>query len=150
MKLVVLVASGIGAASVLLGRGVASADDAVVGQTLKDAKAALSQQGLGVVVATTIGDRKDWDNCIVTSASKSTFKDSTGTSTGANMLVNLNCYAKYATGLWPGFSAASPEGQAIYEKDLAIKKQREAEQAAAAQQAEQDELAASNAGQGGE
>jgi hypothetical protein len=41
----------------LLGAGVASADDAVVGQTFADAKAALSQQGMSAQVATTVGDR---------------------------------------------------------------------------------------------
>ena len=42
------------------------------------------------------------------------------------MNVNLNCYAKYSTGQWPGFSLQSPEGQKIYQADLAAKKQREA------------------------
>jgi len=120
----------------LLGAGAAAADSDVVGQTLKDAKAALSQQGVSVTVASTVGDRKDWDNCIVTSASKATFKDSSGNLTGNKVLVNLNCYAKYATGVWPGFSMASPEGQKIYQSDLAAKQKREAEQAAAQQAAE--------------
>jgi len=133
----------------LLGAGAAAADSDVVGQTLKDAKAALSQQGVSVTVATTVGDRKDWDNCIVTSASKASFNDSSGNSTGNNMLVNLNCYAKYATGVWPGFSISSPEGQEIYQKDLAAKKQREAEAAAAKAQAEQDALAGTDAQQAG-
>ena len=65
------------------------------------------------------------------------------------MLVNLNCYAKYATGVWPGFSISSPEGQEIYQKDLAAKKQREAEAAAAKAQAEQDALAGTDAQQAG-
>lgn len=146
---------GVGAVSAgavalsMLGAGTAAADG-IIGQTFKDAKSALSQQGMGVIVATTVGDRKDWDNCIVTSASKASFRDSSGDSTGNNMLVNLNCYAKYATGVWPGFSIASPEGQEIYQKDLAAKKQREAEAAAAKAQAEQDALAEVDAQQAGE
>jgi len=151
-KLLVLGVGAVSAGAValsLFGAGIASADDQVVGQTFKDAKAALAQQGMGVTVATTVGDRKDWYNCIVTSASKASFNDSSGNSTGNNMLVNLNCYAKYATGVWPGFSISSPEGQEIYQKDLAAKKQREAEAAAAKAQAEQDALAGTDAQQAG-
>ena len=66
------------------------------------------------------------------------------------MLVNLNCYAKYSTGNWPGFWLQSLEGRKMYEADLAAKQQREAEAAAAQQQAEQDELAAVDAPQAGE
>ena len=62
-----------------------------MGHTFSDAKSTLSQQGLGAVVATTVGDRQDWDNCIVTSATRATSKDSSGSATGNNMLVNLNC-----------------------------------------------------------
>lgn len=143
-------AIGSAAVALTLGSGLALADDAVVGQTYADAKAALSQQGLTPVVATTVGDRRDLDACIVTSATKAPAIDGYGGATGGKMNVNLNCYAKYATKVWPGFSMASPEGQKIYQADLAAKKQREAAAAAAQAQAEQDELAATDAQQGGE
>ena len=112
-KLLVLGAGACGAAAIaltLVGAGVATADDQVVGQTYKDAKAAIGQMGLTPVVATTVGDRKDWDDCIVTSANKAPFLDESGNKTGNQMLVNLNCYAKYSTGNWPGFSVAEPGG----------------------------------------
>jgi hypothetical protein len=152
-KLLVLGAGACGAAAVALtlaGGGVANADDQVVGQYYKDAKAALAQKGMTPVVATTVGDRKDWDNCIVTSATRATFKDSSGNSTGNNMLVNLNCYAKYGTYLWPGYSLQSPQGRKMWEADMAAKEQKEAAAAAAAEQAEQDQLAAVDAPQAGE
>jgi hypothetical protein len=152
-KLLVLGAGACGAAAValtLVGAGVANADDAVVGQTFKDAKAAISQMGMTAVVATTVGDRKDWDACIVTSANKASRTDSSGKKAGDQMLVNLNCYAKYSTALWPGFSLQSPEGRKMYEADLAAKNQKEAEAAAAQQQQEQDQLAAVDAQQAGE
>jgi hypothetical protein len=152
-KLLVLGAGACGAAAValtLVGGGVANADDQVVGQTYKDAKAAIGQMGMTAVVATTVGDRKDWDQCIVTSANKAPFLDGSGNKAGNQMLVNLNCYAKYGTALWPGFSLQSPEGRKMYEADLAAKNQREAEAAAAAQQQEQDQLAAVDAQQAGE
>ena len=151
-KILVVSVGALGSAAVALalGGGIASADDGVVGQTYKDAKAALSQRGLTPVVASTVGDRKDWDNCIVTSATPAAGLDGYGNQSRGKMNVNLNCYAKYSTGLWPGFSIQSPEGQKIYQADLAAKKQREAQEAAAAQQAQDDELAAADAQQAGE
>lgn len=150
-----ILVAGIGAfgaavAALALGGGVASADDGVVGQTYADAKAALSQQGVSAEVATTVGDRKDWDSCIVTSATRAPGLDGFGNQSGGKMNVNLNCYAKYSTKLWPGFSLQSPEGQKIYQADLAAKKQQEAQQAAAAQQAQDAELAGIDAQQAGE
>jgi hypothetical protein len=66
------------------------------------------------------------------------------------MLVNLNCYAKYGTALWPGYSLQSPQGRKMWEADMAAKEQKEAAAAAAAEQAEQDQLAAVDAQQAGE
>ncbi len=110
-------ALGTAAVAFTLGGGIASADDGVVGQTYADAKAALSQQGMSPVVASTVGDRKDWDNCIVTSATPpASGIDGFGNQASRKMNVNLNCYAKYSTGQWPGFSLQSPEGgQKIYQ-----------------------------------
>jgi hypothetical protein len=152
-KLLALGAGACGAAAVALtmvGGGVANADDGIVGQYYKDAKAKINQMGFTPEVATTVGDRKDWDNCIVQSANKASFLDGSGKSTGNRMLVNLNCYSKYGTYLWPGYSLASPEGRKMWEADMAAKKQKEAEAAAAAQQQEQDQLAAVDAQQAGE
>jgi hypothetical protein len=152
-KLLALGAGACGAAAVALtmvGGGVANADDGIVGQYYKDAKAKISQMGFTPEVATTVGDRKDWDNCIVQSANRASFLDGSGNKTGNRMLVNLNCYSKYGTYLWPGYSLASPEGRKMWEADMAAKKQKEAEAAAAAQQQEQDELAAVDAQQAGE
>jgi hypothetical protein len=155
-KLLVLGAGACGAAAVALtmvGGGVANADDGIVGQYYKDAKGKISQMGMTPVVATTVGDRKDWDNCVVTSATKSSFVDGSGNKSGNTMLVNLNCYAKYGTYLWPGYSLASPEGRAMWEADMAAKKKKEADAAAAAaavQQQEGDQLAAVDAQQAGE
>jgi hypothetical protein len=152
-KLLVLGAGACGAAAVALtivGGGVANADDGIVGQYYKDAKAKIGQMGMTPEVATTVGDRKDWDNCIVQSANRAPFLDGSGNKSGNRMLVNLNCYSKYGTYLWPGYSLASPEGRKMWEADMAAKKQKEAEAAAAAQQQEQDELAAVDAQQAGE
>ena len=137
----------------MVGGGVANADDGIVGQYYKDAKAKINQMGFTPEVATTVGDRKDWDNCMVTSATRASFLDGSGNKTGNRMLVNLNCYSKYGTYLWPGYSLASPEGRKMWEADMAAKKQKEAEAAAAdadAKKQEQDELAAVDAQQAGE
>jgi len=152
-KLLVLGAGACGAAAIALtmaAGGVANADDGIVGQYYKDAKAKIGQMGMTPVVATTVGDRKDWDNCIVQSANRASFLDGSGKKSGNTMLVNLNCYSKYGTYLWPGYSLASPEGRKMWEADMAAKKQKEAEAAAAAQQQEQDQLAAVDAEQAGE
>jgi hypothetical protein len=152
-KLLALGAGACGAAAVALtmaGGGIANADDGIVGQYYKDAKARIGQMGLTPVVATTVGDRKDWDNCIVQSANRASFLDGSGKKSGNTMLVNLNCYSKYGTALWPGYSLQSPEGRKMWEADMAAKKQKEAEAAAAAQQQEQDQLAAVDAEQAGE
>jgi hypothetical protein len=138
-KLVLLGTSAVALAFV--GAGQAAADDGVVGHTFADAKSTLSQQRFGAIVATTVGDRQDWENCIVSSATRASRTESSGSSTGNNMLVNLNCYSRHSTANSPGYSAASPEGRAS----------QAAEQRLAAQaQAEQDELAAVDAQQGAE
>lgn len=88
------------------------------------------------VVAPTVGDRKNWDDCLVTSATPAAGVDGFGIQSSKKVNVNLNCYAKYSTGQWPGISIQSPEGQKIYQSDLAAKKDQEAQEAAAAQQAQ--------------
>lgn len=137
-------------ATLTLSAGVAWADGEIVGATYRDARAVISSKGMTAVVATTVGDRKDWDNCIVTSATPGPSLDGYGNDSGRQMMVNLNCYAKYSTSQWPGFSLQSPQGQKIYQADLAAKQEREAAQAAAQAQAEQDQLAAIDAQQAGE
>jgi hypothetical protein len=152
-KFLILGASAFGTAAMaigLLGAGVASADDAVVGQTFADAKAALSRQGMSAQVATTVGDRKDWNQCIVSSASPASSIDGFGDGRRSVMNVHLNCYAKYGTALWPGYSLQSPTGRKMWEADMAAKEKRQAAQRAAAQQAELDQLAEAGAQTGGE
>jgi hypothetical protein len=152
MKILVVGVGALGSAAVALALsgGVASADDGVVGQTYKDAKATLSQQGKTPVVATTVGDRKNWDECLVTSATPASGLDGFGNSSGGTVNVNLNCYSTYGTALWPGYSLQSPTGRAMHEADVAKKQQLQAEQAAAAAQAEQDQLATVDPQQAGE
>lgn len=152
-KILVLGAGAMSSVAVAfaLGGGVASADDSVVGQSFSDAKAALSQQGVTVVVASTVGDRKDWNDCIVTSASPGGGLDGYGAnSSGKKMNVNLNCYAAYSTGNRPGFSIQSPEAQKSYQADKAAKQQQDAAEAAAQQQAQDEQLASTDAQQAGE
>jgi hypothetical protein len=104
-----LVVVGFGAVALsLAAAGPAAADDGVVGHLFSDAKSTLSAQGFNAVVATTVGDRQDGDNCLVGSATRASFKDASGYSTGNNMLVNLNCYSRHSTANSPGYSADSP------------------------------------------
>ena len=115
-KLLVLGAGACGAAAIaltLVGAGVANADDQIVGQTYKDAKAAIGQLGLTPVVATTVGDRKDWDDCIVTSASKAPFLDESGNKTGHSDAGQPELLRQVVRGNWPGFWLPSPQGREI-------------------------------------
>jgi hypothetical protein len=152
-KFFLLGASSLGTAAMaigLLGAGVASAEDGVVGETFADAKKALRQQGISAEVSSTVGDRKDWNQCIVSSASRSSSIDGFGDGRRQVMRVNLNCYAKYGTALWPGYSLQNPQGRKMWEADMAAKEAREAKQRAAAEQARLDQLAEAGAQTGGE
>ncbi|MDT5020355.1 MAG: hypothetical protein QOI33_879 [Mycobacterium sp.] len=93
-KILVLGGAAIGSVAMMtLGGGVASADD-VVGQKYSEAQSALSAQGLGSQVASTIGGRKDLGDCIVTSAHAAPTVDGYGNRKTGTMLVNLDCGGK--------------------------------------------------------
>jgi hypothetical protein len=142
VKKIIISASTVGAAGVaigalgLFGAGVASAAPDVVGMTYGDAVSQIEDGGGTAKISVTVGDRQDaMGDCLVTNASDSPFiADDGGTFTHADgvVLLALNCNRGVATAGVPGASAASPEGRAF---------QAKAEEAAAAQQNEGDELA---------
>ena len=101
----------------LAAEGVANAASlpSVTGQKYSDAQTALTGAGFTPVVSTTVGDQKDWSDCLVTnvvSRTKAAPPNSSGSSTN-EALVSLNCYAAEASNKGSGYSAASPEGQSI-------------------------------------
>jgi hypothetical protein len=116
-------------AAMPVGAGVACAAPAVVGKTYADAKSAIADSGGTAVVESRVGDRKAENDCVVTSVRDSDFLDASGKSQGKNVLVDLNCYATYASAVFPGYSLGSPEGRADYEAALAKKKAAQAKQA---------------------
>lgn len=111
-----------------LGQGIAYASTPdVTGQKYSDAKTAISQAGLTPVVVTTVGDRKDWSNCLVSNVQQRTEaapENSSGSST-KEALVSLNCDAAPASATTPGYSAASPEAKAIVAAAQAAKAKQE-------------------------
>lgn len=133
---------GVAGAVLLAGTPVASADD-VVGQTFSDAKAAIASRGGTVAVQSTVGDRQNLENCIVTSARKASSRDSSGKSTGdKKMMLALNCDSGY-DGTHPGYSLGSVEGRILHQAQLEKAERLAAAQAAAEQEwAAQQELAA--------
>lgn len=143
MKKNIISAGTVGAAGVamgalgLFGAGIASAAPDVVGMTYGDAVSAIEEDGGTSKIAVTVGDRQDaMGDCLVTNATDAPFvRDSEGEFGHADgeVLLTLNCNRGAATGTVPGASAASPEG-----RDFTAK----AEEAAAAQQSEEGELAA--------
>jgi hypothetical protein len=120
----------------LFGAGIASAAPDVVGMTYGDAVSAIEEDGGTAKIAVTVGDRQDaMGDCLVTNASDAPFvRDSDGEFGHADgeVLLALNCNRGAATATTPGASAASPQG-----RDFTAK----AEEAAAAQQSEEGELA---------
>ena len=145
MKTIIISASTIGAAGVaigalgLFGAGIASAAPDVVGMTYSDAVSAIEDAGSTAKIAVTVGDRQDaMGDCLVTGATDAPFVrdvDWAGEFAHADseVLLTLNCDRGAATATTPGASMGSPEGRAF---------QAAAEQKAAEEQAQQDELAA--------
>ena len=144
MKKIIITAGTVGAAGVaigalgLFGAGIASAAPDVVGQTYSDAVSAIEDEGGTAKISVTVGDRQDaMGDCLVTNATDAPFVrdvDWAGEFGHADseVLLTLNCNRGAATAATPGASAASPEG-----RDFTAK----AEEAAAAAQSEEDELA---------
>lgn len=135
----IIVSAGIGAAGVALGMwgaGIASAAPDVVGMTYGDAVSAIEDDGGSAKISVTVGDRQDaMGDCLVTNAVDAPFtryNDGEAAHADGEVLLALNCNRGAATASVPGASAASPEG-----RDFTAK----AEEAAAAAQSEQDELA---------
>lgn len=92
----------------------AKSSPTVVGQKYSDAKSALSDAGFSAVVASTVGDRVAWADCIVVSQhdrSRPAPPNSSGSAT-AETLVSLNCEKPVASATDPGNSKSSPEGRA--------------------------------------
>jgi len=116
----------------LFGTGVASADD-YAGQTYADASSAASEAGQDVVVAARVGDKLSQDDCLVTRSQTAPFASANdGIHVDSQVQFYLNCNGGYATATNPGASLASPAGREA----------KAAADEAAAEQSEQDELAA--------
>lgn len=95
-------------AAVLLGSGTASA--AFSGKTYAVAAASITSNGGKVAIATVIGDQLPTDECIVTGDKKASNLDSSGSSRGYLILLDLNCNRPLAGPGKPGNSAASATG----------------------------------------
>ena len=135
----IIISAGVGAAGValgLFGGGTAAAADDVVGMTYGDAVSTIEEGGGTAKIAVTVGDRQDaMGDCLVTNATPAPFtryNDGEAAHADGEVLLTLNCNRGAATAGVPGASAASPEGRAFTAK---------AEEAAAAQQSEEAELA---------
>lgn len=124
----------------LFGASTASAAPDVVGMTYGDAVSEIEDGGGSAKIAVTVGDRQDaMGDCLVTNASDAPFvRDSEGEFGHADgeVLLTLNCNRGAATATTPGSSAASPAGRDFTSK---------AEEAAAAAQSEEGELAEAGA-----
>lgn len=104
--------SAVSATFMMLGAGVASADnpnDKWDGKTYGKAVAALSHY-YTVIVASKVGDQVDIEDCIVISSERSHYTDGRGRKRSRDYLFHLNCQAGIASGK-PGNSATSLIGR---------------------------------------
>jgi hypothetical protein len=141
MMRIIFSAGVVGAAMSLLGlfgAGVASAVPDVDGMTYEDAVAAIEEDGGIPKISVTVGSRQDaMGACLVTRAVDGSFyrpipDDVYFGNDEGEVLLTLNCNRGAATATVPGPSAASPAGREFTAK---------AEDAAAAAQSEEAELA---------
>ena len=122
----------------LFGAASAAAAPDVEGMTYGDAVTAIEEDGGIPKISVTVGDRQDaMGDCLVTRAVDASFVrpipgDVYYGSDEGEVLLTLNCNRGAATATTPGASLASPAGRDF---------QAKAEEAAAAQQSELDELA---------
>lgn len=105
----------------MLGSGVASAEDGLTGSSYSEAAAWISSHNGNPTIGTVSGDQVETSNCIITSWHKSNFLNASGRNDRANEYVlNLNCYNPLASPGQPGNSAMSPAGvKAKAEQDQA-------------------------------
>jgi hypothetical protein len=97
----------------LFGAPLAGASPTVTGQKYSDASSTLSGAGFKVVVASTVGDRLRWPECVVSAQrDKSSAQKGNHTAAGKTVEVALNCDAQPASAITPGLSAGSPDGRA--------------------------------------
>jgi hypothetical protein len=97
----------------LFGAPLAGASPTVTGQKYSDASSALSSAGFKVAVASTVGDRLRWSDCVVSAQrDKSSAQQGNHGTAGTTVEVTLNCDAQPASATTPGYSAGSPDGRA--------------------------------------
>jgi hypothetical protein len=97
----------------LVGAPLAGASPTVTGQKYSDASSALSSAGFKVVVASTVGDRLGWSDCVVSAQrDKSSAQQGNHATAGTTVEVTLNCDGQLASATAPGYSAGSPDGRA--------------------------------------
>jgi len=99
----------------LFGAPLAGASPTVTGQKYSDASSTLSSAGFKAVVASTVGDRLRWPDCVVSAQrDKGTAQRGSQAVVGVSKTVEvtLNCDAQPASATTPGLSAGSPNGRA--------------------------------------
>jgi hypothetical protein len=99
----------------LFGAPLAGASPTVTGQKYSDASSTLSSAGFKAVVASTVGDRLRWPDCVVSAQrDKGVAQQGSHASVavGKTVEVTLNCDAQPASATTPGLSAGSPDGRA--------------------------------------
>ncbi len=102
----------VASAAAVLGSGVASADDPLVGKTYADATAQIKKWSGHPILSTVVGDQLSMDKCTVASWRKDT-------KTG-KFFLSLFCDTGVATAKDAGNSAGSPTGRSAKQHDINV------------------------------
>ncbi|WP_131808766.1 hypothetical protein [Mycolicibacterium mucogenicum] len=100
----------------LIGGGIASAGDPLVGMNWADASAQITKWKMHPVFSTVVGDVVALDKCIVTSWRRDL--------KAAKVFLALDCNEQVATATSPGRSAATPTGSAIKKHNAIVQELR--------------------------
>jgi hypothetical protein len=106
-----IVAALMAAVSMAMVGATAAHADSPLNKKYSDAVNIVKKSGGTPVLATVTGDVLSLDDCIVTSATKSSAKSAVGDNNGRKVLLNVNCNAKVAQAGVPGNSAMTPQGK---------------------------------------
>lgn len=93
-----------------LGVGDASANNEYAGKTYAAASDAITSNGGKATIASVVGSQMQIDDCVVMGSRKASNLDSSGTSRGYQILLDLDCNMPLAAPGKPGNSAASVTG----------------------------------------
>jgi len=131
-------AVAVAGAALFLGQAApAAAINEYEGLTYAQAANQIAQSGATPKISTKMGSFLPTSQCVVTGSRTASSLNSSGTSNGNTVLLDLNCNYMFALPGVPGNSRLSPEGKEAYEEALQAAQERQAQAQAEAEAAAQ-------------